>query len=350
MLKDIESKSQIIKNFSPAWFASVMGTGVLANGSYMYSDRLSVLKDMGNILFYFNVILFIILLIPWTLRWLFFKKQAISDLEHPINSNFYATMAIAILVLSSNFTVIGKNTDIARILWIIGVPLTIFFAVFTPYIMFKTENTKIGHITPSWFIPPVGLIVIPLAGAPIMNTFTGSAYDLAVFINYFSWGSGFFLYISLLAISVYRMILHQPLPSQLAPTIWINLGPIGAGAASLISLIAVTSFITVKEPLYVFALIFWGSGIWWIMMSVALTVHYIRRLKLPYALSWWAFTFPIGAYVAGSHSVSKIFNIKLFDDIGFLMYWLLLFIWSLTLYYTAIHTYHGTHFREVKNG
>ncbi|RKZ31962.1 C4-dicarboxylate ABC transporter, partial [bacterium] len=37
MLRDIECKCQIVKNFAPSWFASVMGTGILAMTSLFYS-------------------------------------------------------------------------------------------------------------------------------------------------------------------------------------------------------------------------------------------------------------------------------------------------------------------------
>lgn len=346
MLRDIESKRQIIKNFTPSWFASVMGTGILAMTSKSYSQYLPFLQGAAHFFFYLNVAFFFILLIPWILRWLFFKKEAMADLEHPVLSNFYATVAIGIVVLAVNFIVIGKNMFVGEIFWFVGTLSTIFFGLLTPYLMFRGEHVKLDHINPALFIPPVGLMVIPMAGSTLINQFSGLAEEFVVLLNYFGLGAGFFIYLSLLALCLHRFILHHSLPSTLAPTIWINLGPIGAGTVALVNLISKSSFITLKEPFFVFGLIFWGFGIWWVIMAIMMTIHYIKRLKLPYAMSWWAFTFPLGAYVAASHSLAKVFSFKLIDYIGFSLYLLLLSFWIITLAKTAINVYHGTLFKE----
>lgn len=346
MLKNIESKWEIVKNFTPAWFASVMGTGIFAITSLFYSQYIPFLKEVAVLLFYFNVALFFILLVPWVLRWIFYKKEAMADLEHPILSNFYATIAIAMVVLSANFIIIGKNIIVGEIFWFIGTFATIFFGLVTPYLMFRGEHVKLEHINPAWFIPPVGLIVIPIAGSLLINQFSGILQELVIFLNYFGWGAGFFLYLALLAISMYRFILHRPLPETLAPTIWINLGPIGAGTVALINIVKNSAFVTLKEPFFVFGLIFWGFGVWWVMMAIIMTLHYIKKLKLPYAMSWWAFTFPLGAYVAASHLISKMFGIALIDYFGFALFWLLAFLWSITLIKTAIRAYDGTLFKS----
>ena len=345
MMRDIECRCQIVKNFTPSWFASVMGTGILAITSMFYSQYLPFLKDVAYFLFYFNVVLFFVLLVPWLLRWIFFKKEAMADLEHPILSNFYATIAVAMLVLASNFIVIGKDMAVGKVFWFAGAFSTIFFGLLTPFIMFRGEHVKLDHISPAWFIPPVGLIVIPIAGSLVISQFSGMAQEFVIFLNYFGWGAGFFIYLSLLAVCLYRFILHHSLPSTLAPTIWINLGPIGAGTIALINLVKNSAFVTIKEPFFVFGLIFWGFGIWWVMMAIIMTLHYVKKLKLPYAMSWWAFTFPLGAYVAASHSVANIFDIELIDYVGFALYLLLLSFWIVTLTKTAVNTYHGTVFK-----
>ena len=326
-----------IKNISPAWFASVMGTGILAMTSSFYSQYLPVLKSIATSLSYFNIALFFMLLFPWTVRWILFKKEALFDLEHPVNSNFYITMPISMVILAANFTLIGLDISISEIFWLLGSILVVIFSILTPFIMFKGEHVKLEHISPAWFIPPVALIIIPTIGSSYITHFSGLVWEFSIFLNYFGWGAGFFVYIALLAVCFYRFILHHPLPNVLAPTIWIGLGPIGAGTLALLNLIKNSSFVNVKEPFFVFGLIFWGFGIWWFLMAVVMTIHYIKRLKLPYAASWWAFIFPLGAYVAASHSVANIFGIELINYIGFTLYWLLFFLWFVTSIKTLSH-------------
>ncbi|MCD6279213.1 C4-dicarboxylate ABC transporter, partial [Candidatus Micrarchaeota archaeon] len=67
--------------------------------------------------------------------------------------------------------------------------------------------------------------------------------------------------------------------------------------------------------------------------------------KPPLAIVLGAFTFPLGAYVAASHTISSLFGIQLIDYIGFALYWLLVVFWLVTFVKTVIHTYHGTLFK-----
>lgn len=344
MFEYIGEKKNFIRNFTPSWFASVMGTGILALTSLFYSEFIPWLNIVAEILFYFNIALFCFLLIPWTLRWIFFRKEAVADLIHPITSNFYPTIAVGLLVLSADTIVIGKETVIGTILWLIAAIATIYFSVEILYIMFTRKHVTIEHISPAWFIPPVGLIVIPIPGSLVMCLYSGLFHDLLVFINIMSWGAGFFLYLAILSITMYRFILHEPLPNTLYPTVWINLGPIGAGTTALINIVTHCTLISEYQALEIFGFFLWGFGIWWVIMALALMVRYIKKVKIPYAMSWWAYTFPLGAYVAATHSISTIFSFKLIDYIGFALYWLLVLFWTLTFILTLINTLNGKNF------
>ncbi|AEC52835.1 C4-dicarboxylate transporter, putative [Pyrococcus sp. NA2] len=321
---------EFIRKFAPSWFASVMGTGALALVSLAYSTKLHPLRELAIILTYLNTLVFFLLLIPWTLRWVMYREEAIKDLKHPMLCHFYGTMGIAMLVLSADYLMILKNAEVAKVFWTIGTAVTILFSILIPYLMFIEKEIDVRNVTPAWFIPPVGLIVIPLAGAPLINGFSGIGKEIAYLINYFAWGSGFFLYLALFAIVMYRFIIHEPLPCGIAPAIWINLGPIGAGTSTLYALIRNSEFIKVKEPLLTFGLVFWGFGIWWLTMAILMTLYYIRRLNLPYSLAWWAFIFPLGAYVSATHNVGVTFGIEAIDPLGFLLYWVLLALWLIT--------------------
>ncbi len=326
-----------IRDFAPSWFASVMGTGALALTSKAYSSRLPALSGFAEFLVYFNTLLFFILLIPWLLRWVKYTENALKDLKHPMVSHFYGTIAVAMLVLSADYLAILNKTTIAKAFWIPGTVLTIFFALLIPYLMFVEKEIDLKSVTPAWFIPPVGLIVIPMGGAGLILSFSGTAREIAYAVNYFAWGAGFFLYLGLFAIVFYRFIRHEPMPCGMAPAVWINLGPIGAGTSALYALVKASDFITVKEPFFVFGLIFWGFGVWWLVMAIMITLYYIRKLNLPYSLAWWAFIFPLGAYVGATHNVGTAFGIGIIDGFGFVLYWLLLAMWLITGLKTAKH-------------
>lgn len=349
MLKKPDCLREAVKYFTPSWFATVMGTGILAMTSLSYSQYIPYLRRVSLALSFSNIALFFLLLVPWVSRWIFFRKEALLDLEDPVVSNFYPTIAIGMVVLAANFLAIGQSKVISEAFWLGGAIFTAFFSILIPYIMFRGEHVKVDHVNPAWFIPPVALIVIPMVGSSFITEFSGMLREFVIVLDYFGWGSGFFIYLALLGVCFYRFILHHPLPNTLAPTVWINLGPIGAGSVALIGLTENSTFLTTKEPFFAFSLILWGFGIWWFLMAVVMTFHYITKLELPYEMSWWSFTFPLGAFVAASHSVATIFRIVLIDYIGFGLYWLLALLWAITAIETLRHIIRG-HLSKPREG
>jgi len=337
---------EIIQNFLPSWFASIMGTGILAIVTFFYSKYIPFFKSLSFLFFYFNLVLFFILLVPWLLRWILFKQEAIMDFKHPILSNFYPTISMGMLLIAAGFIIIIKNIFLAEIFWSIGTIVTFIFGIIIPYNSFLSENIKLEHINPGWFIPPVGLILIPIAGAKIAAIHSGIYGEFLDIINFISWGSGFFLYLALLAIIIYRFILHTPMPSELIPTIWINLGPIGAGTVALLNIAMYFCGLDCKNGINFFGFLFWGFGVWWLIIAILITFHYLKKLDLKFQISWWSFIFPLGAFVAATHLISKNLNIEALDYIGLVLYFLLLFLWSITLIQTVNHTIKGTVFKR----
>ncbi len=336
-------------SFPPSIFAAVMGTGIFSISSLYYSEYLPFLRFLSLALLYFNTALFFLLLVPWIGRWILCREDSLKDLTDPIKSSFYPTIAISLLVLSSSYIVILGDISLGMLFWFVGVVLTVFFAILVPYIMFGGTHVHIDHINPAWCIPPVGLIVIPVAGARIMSMFTGLIHDAILLLNVFGWGAGFFLYISLSAVCMYRFLLHRPLPNTLAPTIWINLGPIGVGIISLLSIGKVSTIPSCFGTLTFLALLLWGYGLWWLIMAIVMTLHYLRKLSLPYALSWWAFTFPLGAYAASTYLLAHTISNGVIGVAGFFIYLLLAFLWSLTAFKSAAALVRGLRDNAIKD-
>ena len=349
------TKRQVIKNFSPAWFASVMGTGIFAVTSKYYACYWSWLNNVAVYLWIINIILFVGLIVPSTLRWFLFYDYALRDLKHPVTGQFYATMPIGILVLAADFLLLGPGyigaslvVKIAQGLWITGVVLSLTTAFIIPIINFFNKIT-IEDINPAWFMPPVSLIVVPVAGAKLIPYWPQSFQKSLLILNYMSWGSGFFLFMLIAAICLYRIFVAPPLSGSLIPTTWIYLGPIGVGTLSLLNLGSVSApFLgsTVTPILNIFALLYWSFGFWWLIAAGAITIIYILKKNLPYALSWWAFTFPLGAYTGATYLISNVFQSEAVRLFGFLCYLLLAFCWFIVFSNTFVRFVTGTLFKD----
>lgn len=338
--------SLIFRNFAPSWFASVMGTGILSITSFYYASRWAWLADLSTLLFFFNILLFGVLVVPWTLRCVLYREESLKDLREPVIGQFYATMPIACLVLAADLLIIGtRHLDnglavvLAKGFWLSGVFISLFLAIAIPLLNFNNREVRIEQVNPAWFMPPVSLIVIPVPGTMLISHWPEGWQQAILVFNYVSWSSGFFLFLFLEAVVLYRFIVCPPLPGPLIPTIWINLGPIGIGTIALLSLSnAGTPFLghQVESIFYSLALLLWGFGFWWLISALSLTIYSIWRNSLPFSLAWWAFTFPLGAYTGATYLIGSLLNSPAINLYGFICYLLLLTVWSVVMARTVV--------------
>jgi C4-dicarboxylate transporter/malic acid transport protein len=351
---ELKGFQRVAKNLAPSWFAAVMGTGIFAVTSKYYSCYWSWLNNAAACLWAINIILFLVLLIPWIARWFLFTEDSLRDLNHPVTGQFYATMPIGCLVLAVGFLVVGTdlmNVDlavgIAKVCWVSGAVLALLFAVVTPLLNFLNKVT-LTDLNPAWFMPPVSLIVAPIAGAKLIPFWPLYLQKPLLLINYAFWGTGFFLFIFLAVICFYRLIAAPPLPGKLVPTVWIYLGPIGAGTLALLNLGAVSAPWLGNSALPVIntiGLIYWGFGFWWLIIAALVTLINILRKNLPYALSWWAFTFPLGAYAGATFLIAVTFSCPPLKLYGFICYCLLAICWLIVFSQTFYRVCTGELFK-----
>ncbi len=320
-----------LQAFSPAWFAAVMGTGVLAVTLHFYSTLLPVLAPLAVALHWLNVALFLVLAGPWLARWVRFPQAALASLRHPVQAHFYPTFSIALIVLALQFLVFGHHRDIALALWLPGALLTVFFSFAILALVFHGESIALEHVTPAMFIPPVGLVVIPVAGAPLAAAMAPGWRELALVFNWAVLGAGSLLYVGLLALTMFRYVLGKPVGKPMVPTAWVNLGPLGVIPVSLLNLGEAMPQLAASGVVQVVGLLLWGFGVWWLLMAAILTVSAARRGELPFALSWWAFTFPLGAFVASSWRLGNQTGLAPIVAVGSVALLLLAALWSVTL-------------------
>jgi C4-dicarboxylate transporter/malic acid transport protein len=335
----------LVRTFAPGWFAAVMGTGVLALTTRSLSAQWPALAWPATGLHWINSALFIVLALPWLLRWWRFPSAARQTLMHPVQADFYPTFSIALLVLAAQWLVFTPWVMVAIVLWWLGALLTLGFSLLLLFLMFRGEHVAVDHVTPAKFIPAVGLVVIPLAGGPLLPHLSGVARELALIVNVVGLGSGAMMYIGLLGMTLSRKYLHKPAIGILTPTVWIHLAPIGVIPLSLVNLLDQLPFPVAREVASVFMLLLWGFGVWWLMMASLLTLAAQRAGQLPFALSWWGFTFPLGAFVAESLQLAQRLGWGGLWIVAVAAWLLLCLLWGLTLFKTLVAVRRGEIFQ-----
>jgi len=353
MWAQIEHKSDAVRCFHPAWFASVMGTGIIAVATHHADKVVPGLEGFAVVLWVLSAILFTALIVPWTIRLIRYPKEAWADTAHPTRGPFYSTMPIALLVLAVDFAAIGSthmNADtafsIAKGLWIVGTLLAFFFGVLVPS-RWLSGSASLEHINGGWFIPPVANIVVPAAAAPLISTWGSHGMSEFVSVVAFAFfGIGILLFIMLGALLIGRLIQNGLPEAHLAPTLWIGLGPIGVGSLALARLATTATPLfgayapEARTLLRLAAVAIWGFGLWWLSTAIVLTLRY-RRAPFPFAMSWWAFTFPLGAYTVATFVLGDAYNAGYLTGFGFALWVLLIGFWIVVLVRTVAGVFTG---------
>ena len=127
------------------------------------------------------------------------------------------------------------------------------------------------------------------------------------------------------------------------PTLWIVLGPLGQSITAA-GLLGTNAALAVEPRLAdgmgVFAILYgvpvWGFAVLWIALATALTIRTLRR-GMPFALTWWSLTFPVGTFVTGTTQLAVHTGLPAFRIAAAIAYIGLLSTWCLV----AVRTFRG---------
>jgi tellurite resistance protein TehA-like permease len=142
----------------------------------------------------------------------------------------------------------------------------------------------------------------------------------------------------------YRLAMHKPGPATIVPTFWIVLGWLGQSITA-VSLLGGVAPLALPAPYAVafqaFALIYgvpvFGFALLWLGLAAAVTLHTARE-HLPFALTWWSFTFPVGTVVTGTSGLAAHTGDTAISWLAVVFYLGLVIAWGTV----ALHTARGS--------
>lgn len=265
------NKISQIKNFPVSFFSIIMGLSGLTIALQKAVDIFNIPKIIPLYVLYFSVSAFSILTLFYLLKILLSCQEVIAEFNHPIKINFFPTFSINLLLLSVAF--LPVSLDISKYFWYSGTILHFIITLLIIGAWMHHDKFKITHMNPSWFIPAVGNILIPVAGV------THAHSEL----SWFFFSLGLFFWIILLTIFFYRIFFHEALTEKLIPTLFILIAPPAVGFISYFKLTGeINDF---SRILYYFAVFLT------VLMATQLKIH----SKIKFYLSWWAYSFPLAA-------------------------------------------------------
>ncbi|MGV9826776.1 TDT family transporter [Gordonia sp. NPDC003429] len=301
----------------PNWFAAVMGTGIVAIAAHALGH--SRLLEAVSILFWLLACAVYAAVISATvMHWRRHPDAARAHLRHPVVAHFYGAVPMATLTVGTSTLVAGTHVVGPRIA--LAVDLVCFTAgtigavgtaVMIPARHLLGHADRRGEPFGGWLMSVVAPMVSASAAAVLAGALDSADARRAMLLI----GSAAFVLSLVLAAPILVVVLRALVttgtgPAGLAPTWWIVLGPLGqsATAACLLAHLATevtgpSSTATIVGLAHVYALTVWGAAVIWIVVATTITVRSVRR-GLPFGLTWWSFTFPLGTFVTGSAALA----------------------------------------------
>jgi tellurite resistance protein TehA-like permease len=173
--------------------------------------------------------------------------------------------------------------------------------------------------TGGWLMPVVPPMVSATTGAALVPHLpAGQAQETMLLLCYAMFGLTVVAGLLVVAQLWARLFRHGALAPATAPTVWIVLGFLGQSttAAHHLGAIAPGVVPSYGHALAMLALVYgvpvWGFTVLWTALALALTVHQVRR-GLPFAPTWWSFTFPVGTVVTGTSALAATTGLVLFS-------------------------------------
>lgn len=252
-------------------FAVVMGVAELGLAWRKAHQVLAVPAPIGEALCALAAVLFVLIAGLYAAKASRFPAETRREFDHPVRANFFAAISISLMLLAG--AGFPHWPDAARAVWLAGAALHLGLTlrILSRWLL---HPHQIQHANPAWFIPVVGNIVAPILGVRL-------GY---VELSWFFFSVGMLFWLPLLAIILYRLIFHDDLPPKLAPTLFVLLPPPAVGFLSWEAL----NGGVLDAP----ARMLFHAALFLTLLLLSLWRHFA---KTPFAVSWWAYTFPLDA-------------------------------------------------------
>lgn len=265
-------KTASIRNLPVNLFASVMGIAGLSiawrHASHEFGVSLLISEAAGIV----ASILFVLLGAGYLVKAVKHPDAVLAEFRHPVAGNFFGTITIAILLLSS--VAAQLNQTLAEAMWTVGTISTVAlcFVIASRLLQGKIDA---AHAVPAWFIPGVATLDIAVAGGTMPMPW---AHE----VNLFALAIGTMIALLFFTMIMSRMIHHDPLPVAMVPSLVILMAPFEVG------FLAYTNF-TQRVDAFSGLLFYFGL---FIFLTLAPKVF---RRGIPFSTGWWGVSFPMAA-------------------------------------------------------
>ncbi|MBN1983048.1 MAG: hypothetical protein JW795_16060 [Chitinivibrionales bacterium] len=359
---------KIVRYFGPEWGAAAMGIAALSITLQLASEvsrAFSSLLYIGLGFYLLATFLFVLFLVPWTLRFFWFPKEISKDLSDPVRSNFFPTVPITFILAGTGTNKLGPllfgpsvSYTLAVLFFFIGAIGIFIFGLILTRSVFLNENLRLENANFAWFIAPVSHLIIAVLGACSMDVhWAETALSSWLFvISMIALGVGIFSFLFVGA-AVWHRYIYSAIPEgRLSATIMVAIAPTSVIVIFLMKFAEALEashdtlfgleFATVFPVVQISASILWGFSAWWLILATTIIFHYIKTSQHPVAFSWWAYTFPFEAFIVATGLLAKVVATQLLHPLLILLNAIAVLFWIIVVFATLKWLQSGAYFEE----
>ncbi|MFD9129679.1 C4-dicarboxylate ABC transporter [Kitasatospora sp. NPDC059571] len=331
-----------LARLGPNWYAAVMGTAITANGAAALRPAAPWLAGPGEVFWLLAVAATAVLVPARAVHLVRHRAAARAALDDPATAVFHGCPPMALLSLGAATLAVGGRligagpaAAAGLVLWTVGAVYAVAVAATVPYLMITRHRVSVLRADPTWLLPVVAPMVAAATG-PALLAHVAAGWRPALL-----YGCGALFGASLLAVLallpvVFAALVHGGPPAPvLTPALFLVLGPLGqsATAAGALADGARTLAPAAAGPAVPLAVLYGvvviGFALLWLLIAAAANLRALRA-GMPFAMTWWAYTFPVGTLVTGTASLGRHTGAGAFTVLAGALYVLLLVAWAVT--------------------
>ncbi|MCE1175737.1 MAG: SLAC1 anion channel family protein [Burkholderiales bacterium] len=287
-----------LEHFPIPLFASVMGLG-----GYTLATKAAGIPVLTLVMTVISSLALVLVGVTYLFKFIRYPNAVKHEFNHPVRHAFFPAMSIGLLIMAEVY--FPLSPALSKFMWVLGAVMQLVFTLHILTTWMFHDKFDITMITPAWFIPVVGNVLVPVSGI----------HHAPVELLWFFLSYGLFFWLVLQTIVMYRVIFHAPIPAKLLPTLFIMIAP---PAVSFIAYVKLTQ--GMENGIDHFA---WFLYYVAIFMTAMLLYRVKKFIILQFALPWWAYSFPLAAITIASFMMAQAMHSSSMHAVFVVIAWVL---------------------------
>jgi tellurite resistance protein TehA-like permease len=172
LLRDLRRPSQTFSHLAPNWYASIMGTGIVAVAAASLPWQPRGLHAGALVVWALAAFLLVALTAATVAHWVRYPGAARGHLLNPVMAHFYGAPPMALLTVGAGTILLGREVmgqqaavDVDWVLWFAGTVTGLAAAAVVPFFVFTRHVVRPDSAFGGWLMPIVPPMVSASTGA-----------------------------------------------------------------------------------------------------------------------------------------------------------------------------------------